>query len=598
MNVADLTAVHIVLILRIVIRNEIANGKKERADRQGIPRKEGPETTTKTISLDFVNIYGCSMTKIITLLTQAKGMRAFGVGFLLFCVACCSALPAQEQTTQERWTRAERPRFVNIVNEVSQSVVSIQGEKQYEASPRTAGRGAHYDVFNGMGTGVVVDERGYILTNYHVVKGLLKLEVITADGERYRDVELVRNDVATDLAILKIKPKAPLKKIRMGRSDRVQLAEDVYAIGNPYGYSCSVSRGIISWTDRPLEVNENLSYASVIQTDAAINPGNSGGPLINVDGEMIGLNAAVREEAENIAFAIPVDVVSEVAERMIRQTVAKMTHHGLKFRVIDSEAVDYPADGNGEDYLVVEAVDKNSPAAQAGVKPGDVLISSNGYAIHTSLDFTCSLIGLGLSDVANLVFERNGSALDATIAFSDLAAAKSASVVASASQKKYQKASTETSFSEESSPVSFEVAAQSNRESSSGASVVERLVWKTFGVEAETATEKEYRERFPNLQAVSIGDFNFVPSGGVNVTKVDPNGLFAQGDARIQEGDFIFGFGVGDKAEGQLSVASIENMYYIAKRIDKFAGVDSGAARVYLIRKGRPYFMEVNLNND
>ena len=89
-----------------------------------------------------------------------------------------------------------------------------------------------------------------------------------------------------------------------------------------------------------------------------------------------------------------------------------------------------------------------------------------------------------------------------------------------------------------------------------------------------------------------------MPSGGVNVTKVDPNGLFAQGDARIQEGDFIFGFGVGDKAEGQLSVASIENMYYIAKRIDEFARVDSGAARVYLIRKGRPYFMEVNLNND
>lgn len=252
----------------------------------------------------------------------------------VLALAQTSAMRAQDaKANGERWTRTPRSAFVGVVKETCKSVVSIQGEKQYEVSRR--GSDTQYDVFNGMGTGVVIDERGYILTNYHVVKGLLRLEIITADGERYRDVEFIRNDVATDLAILKINPKAPLQKIRMGRSNRVELAEDVFAIGNPYGYHCSITRGIVSSLGRPLEVNDQLFYESVIQTDAAVNPGNSGGPLINIDGEMIGLNAAVREDAENIAFAIPIDVVSEVVERMLRQTVAKMTHHGLKFRVVD-----------------------------------------------------------------------------------------------------------------------------------------------------------------------------------------------------------------------------------------------------------------------
>ncbi|MBR0225242.1 MAG: serine protease [Thermoguttaceae bacterium] len=533
------------------------------------------------------------MTKLITLLTKSKGLRCVLCASLFCWTAASCAVYASG--SQERWTRAERSPFVSIVDETSKSVVSIQGEKQYENVQKSFGRDAQYDVFNGMGTGVIIDERGYILTNYHVVKGLLKLEVVTSDGERYRDVELLRNDVGTDLAILKIKPKKPLKKIRMGRADRVRLAEDVYAIGNPFGYSCSVSRGIVSSVSRPLEVNETLSYERVIQTDAAINPGNSGGPLINVDGEMIALNAAVREEAENIAFAIPVDVVSEVAERLLRQSVAKMTHHGLKFRVVDSDMPDYPSDGNGEDCLVVDEVDPHSPASDSGVKPGDVLLESNGYAVHNTLDFTCSLIGLGLSDVAELKFERDGSQLDATLAFSELSGRESTLVATDDSSNEsnlYQTSSIAASFAEES--VGREEK-RSEKKQVRRASAAEQCVWDALGVEVESADAEEYRKRFPNLQAVAIGNFNFAPSGGVNVVKVDPNGLLASGDVRLQEGDFVFGFGVGDDSDGQLSVTSLENLYYIAKRLDEFAAVDSGRARVYLIRKGRPYFMDVDL---
>ncbi len=505
-----------------------------------------------------------------------------------------------------RWSRTPKSPFVKIVKETRESVVSIQGEKQCEVGKRA---NAQYDVYNGMGTGVVVDERGYILTNYHVVKGLLKLEVVAADGERYRDVELIRNDVATDLAILKIKPKTPMKKIRMGRSERVELAEEVWAIGNPYGYGGSITRGVVSALGRPLEVSDTLAYDDVIQTDAAINPGNSGGPLINVDGEMIGLNAAVREEAENIAFAIPIDVVSEVAERMIRQSVAKMTHHGLKFRVVDAESPEYPTDGNGEDCLVVESVEAKSPAAQAGIEPGDVLLSSNGFEVRSSLDFTCSLIGMDLTDVAELRFQRDGEAKEATVAFSDLAIERGETFVArkpSRSRALTSSSGAVVATDDEyvDAAVAPAVAASVNFADSEGEGTSTSLggskraaqVWRVLGIEVDAVSSAEYRERYPKLQAVSIGDFNFAPNGGVKVTRAMKSGILTGGDARVQEGDLIFGFGVGDAKEGQLSVASLDNLYYIAQKKGEFAQIDGGKARVYLIRGDRAYFLEIDLN--
>lgn len=524
----------------------------------------------------------------------------------LTAAATTTAATWADDGDEQRWLRTPKSPIVERIKETRESVVSIQGEKQCEVGKRA---NAQYDVYNGMGTGVVVDERGYILTNYHVVKGLLKLEVVAADGERYRDVELIRNDVATDLAILKIKPKTPLKKIRMGRSELVDLAEDVWAIGNPYGYGGSVTKGIVSAIGRPLEVSDTLAYDSVIQTDAAVNPGNSGGPLINADGEMIGLNAAVREEAENIAFAIPIDVVSAVAERMIRQSVAKMTHHGLKFRVVDAESPEYPVDGNGEDCLIVDSVEAKSPAAQAGIEPGDVLVSSNGYEVRSSLDFTCSLIGMDLTDVAELRVRRDGETKEAVVAFSDLALERGETFVArkprrsgvsSASSKEYAKAATSgavaESVDEALTTADFDGSETAPTPSSFEGSKRAAQVWRVLGVEVETTSPEEYRERYPKLQAVSIGDFNFAPNGGVTVTRAVKNGLLTGGDARVQEGDLIFGFGVGDEKEGQLSVASLDNLYYIAQKKDEFARLDGGKARVYLIRGERAYFLEIDLN--
>lgn len=535
---------------------------------------------------------------MINLINWPRSLRLTGASFLaiaalLSCFASTRSAYSVEKT--ERWTRAPRSAFVGVVKESCQSVVSIQGEKQYEVGARNVRGVAQYDVFNGMGTGVVVDERGYILTNYHVVKGLLKLEIITADGERYRDVELIRNDVETDLAILKINPKKPLRKMIMGRAERLELAEEVFAIGNPYGYHCSITRGIVSSLDRPLKVNDQLSYERVIQTDAAVNPGNSGGPLINIDGEMVGLNAAVREDAENIAFAIPVDVVTEVVDRMLRQTVAKMTHHGLKFEVIDSDDPNYPECGDGHDCLVVKAIDAKSPAANAGVRPGDVLLYSNGFEMHSTLDFTCSLIGQGFRDTAALEFARDGQEMEATLAFSGLS--RSADTVLVHNVRKpesYADAETKESFADEAyAEDSDDVSAASLLDVSKSSAI--DTIWEVFGVETATVDPKEYSRDYPNLQAVAIGKFNFAPSGGVRITRAGDEGIFISGDVKLQEGDLIFGFGVGDSKEGQLSVASVDNLYYIAQRIDEFAQADGGKARVYLIRGSKPYFLEIDL---
>ena len=157
-----------------------------------------------------------------------------------------------------------------------------------------------------MGTGTIVDERGYILTNYHVVSDVRRIEVTLDDG-RGCTAELVAYDAAADLAVIKIPAPKPLPVIRIGTSSDLMEGESVIALGNAFGYEQTVTRGIISALGRDVQVSDTQAYDDLIQTDASINPGNSGGPLLNIDGEMIGVNVAVRAGAQGIGFAIPID---------------------------------------------------------------------------------------------------------------------------------------------------------------------------------------------------------------------------------------------------------------------------------------------------
>jgi len=160
-----------------------------------------------------------------------------------------------------------------------------------------------------LGSGVVVHEDGYIITNAHVVKGAEKIMVLFSDGSEF-PAEIKTSDENKDLAVLTIKTEDKLPFIHLGRSDDLMIGETVIAIGNPYGYSNTVTSGVISAVGRDIEVSEGFWLRGLIQTDAPINPGNSGGPLLNINGQLIGINTAIRAEAENIGFAIPVDTLS------------------------------------------------------------------------------------------------------------------------------------------------------------------------------------------------------------------------------------------------------------------------------------------------
>ncbi len=198
----------------------------------------------------------------------------------------------------------------------ARAVVNIRGEKTVAAP--TAVQPASADAsrrVNGMGTGVVIDPRGYIITNYHVVDGVREIQVTLADGQRARR-QARRPRPGDRPGHHQDRRRArPLPVIPIGTSSDLMPGETVIAVGNAYGYEHTVTRGIVSALHRAVQVSDAQFYDDLIQTDASINPGNSGGPLLNIDGEMIGINVAVRAGAQGIGFAIPVDKVDDRGRR-------------------------------------------------------------------------------------------------------------------------------------------------------------------------------------------------------------------------------------------------------------------------------------------
>ena len=204
--------------------------------------------------------------------------------------------------------------IVRAVRDASPAVVNIQGQKSI-AEKVNSNSNATRQV-NGMGTGVVIDPRGYVLTNYHVVNGVRRINVTLHTGQTYV-AKVVARDTETDLAIIHIRTPGPLPVINLGTSQDLMAGETVIAVGNAFGYENTVTVGVISALHRNVQVNETQQYLDLVQTDASINPGNSGGPLLNIDGEMIGVNVAVRAGAQGIGFAIPIDKALDVATQLL-----------------------------------------------------------------------------------------------------------------------------------------------------------------------------------------------------------------------------------------------------------------------------------------
>ena len=241
------------------------------------------------------------------------------VNAMLLGLACCVVQPVAVAA------ESRRTAIVDAIASQRDAVVNIHGQKLISSEGDEPKR------VNGMGTGAVIDSRGYVVTNYHVVEGVERIEVTLASGAT-TSATLISHDLRTDLAIIKISPPHQLQVVRIGTSSDLMIGETVLALGNAYGYEHTVTRGIISALHRSVEVSRTQRYDDLIQTDASINPGNSGGPLLNIDGEMIGVNVAVRAGAQGIGFAIPVDKVLEVVSELLSVERLDHTWHGIVAR--------------------------------------------------------------------------------------------------------------------------------------------------------------------------------------------------------------------------------------------------------------------------
>ena len=287
-------------------------------------------------------------------------------------------------------TNRETP-VVRAIKRTRPSVVSINGRKTIRDDDAPYGSKDRFKKVNGMGTGVIIDERGYIVTNFHVVQGVADIRVTLADKTQYL-ARLVANDSKTDLAVIKIEASKRLPIMPCGTSSDLMLGETVIAIGNAYGYKDTITVGHVSEIDRTVEVSDEQTYYNLIQTDAAINPGNSGGPLVNINGEMIGINAAVRMGAQNIGFAIPVNPALEIAAGLIRKDNPKSV--SLPVKVSTDFKLEKPR-------LVV---DENSQGLN--VRRGDQILEIDGRDVTKKLDVERLMIGRKMGDLVSFKVKR------------------------------------------------------------------------------------------------------------------------------------------------------------------------------------------------
>ncbi|MCB9759517.1 MAG: trypsin-like peptidase domain-containing protein [Alphaproteobacteria bacterium] len=240
---------------------------------------------------------------------------------------------------------------------------------------------------SSQGSGVIIDPKGVVLTNAHVVVRANAITVHTADGRSF-PAEVVGMDTDLDLAVLSLKDASGLTAIPIGSSADLMLGESVIAIGNPYGLGQTVSTGVVSTTARDLEISPGV-YQSYVQTDAAINPGNSGGALVNLNGELIGVNTAIRQGAEGIGFAIPVDRAWKVAQDMLTYGSVRAPWLGVDVVTVDQRRL--LGTPLAEGAVLVKRVHPGGPAEAAGLKAGDLLYLVDGRPARSLVDLNTYL---------------------------------------------------------------------------------------------------------------------------------------------------------------------------------------------------------------
>ena len=331
--------------------------------------------------------------------------------------------------------------FAGIVNRVEPAVVNIATTQVLERRQSRKRRAQPYDqddpmqdffdrFFDGrpdgppqadhsLGSGVIVDKRGYILTNNHVIEQATKIQVqLNGDTTRYT-AKLVGADEDTDLAVIKIDANKELPIAKLGNSDGVQVGDWVLAIGSPFGLQATVTAGIISAKDRS---GIGQQFQRFLQTDAAINPGNSGGPLVDLSGQVIGINTAIITGSrgyEGVGFALPSTTAIRVYDQIIKQGRVTRGSIGVSFQEeISTNPITLKS--LGAPYgVVIESVQAGSPAEKAGLKGGDVITSVNGHAVKTGNDLVNPIAEAPIGSKVKLTYMRDRAQKEATATVED-----------------------------------------------------------------------------------------------------------------------------------------------------------------------------------
>jgi len=378
-------------------------------------------------------------TKVLSLAALLTGSVVFGMilaGTLDFTKrASAQKIAAAAEAAPVRAPQMiALPSFADIAEQVSPAIVSVTATDIIKADKRRRsfhnfGNGDGQDPFEFFfgpdggqrrrgveddedqkqlsgGTGFIIESDGYILTNNHVIEGADKIEVRVGDRDDYT-AKVVGRDPATDLALLKIEGSRPFPTVRLGDSDRIRVGEWVMAIGDPFNFEKSVTVGVISGKGRYAGLSRaTQSFESLLQTDAAINFGNSGGPLVNVAGEVVGINTAISSRAQNIGFAVPVNVARRLLPQLKKGKVVR-GFLGVGIESINKKSQD-AFDLKAPEGALVTTVEAGKPADKAGLKHDDIITKVDDVAVKTNRDLIDYVSGKGPGSKITIAFLRDG----------------------------------------------------------------------------------------------------------------------------------------------------------------------------------------------
>ncbi len=339
-------------------------------------------------------------------------------------VICLLTLPVMAKTNQND-TRMVPISFAELAKQARPGVVNIQTEKVIKGGGRVykhffgqpfGGNQNQLDEFlapffnqmpqdrkeSSLGSGFIISDDGYIVTNNHVIKDADQIKVILHDKTEY-DATIIGTDPMTDLALIKIKAKN-LMPLKFGSSSKTEVGSWVVAIGSPFGLEQTVTAGIVSAKGRILGSGP---YDDFIQTDASINPGNSGGPLLNLDGEVIGINTAIVRAGQGIGFAIPSDLANGIIDQLTEQKTVSRGWLGVAIQNVTEELAKYYGIKETKGVYIAK-VFEGDPADKAGIKIGDVIFSINGKPIDSSRDLTLTIGSASVGEIVNVKLIHDG----------------------------------------------------------------------------------------------------------------------------------------------------------------------------------------------